>query len=140
MEALASRSAIARRIRKAIRKGATSTLAVQLVNKSDKLKSRDLATAFVAGDPVVIKEVHRAARYLGLGLGGLVNVLGPDIIILGGGVVAALGEPYMELVRASARSQILVDPDGKIKIEMAALGDDSGVLGAALMARERFVG
>lgn len=138
MEAVASRTAIARRIRKAIRKGADSTLALQLVNKSDKLKSRDLATAFVAEDPVVVKEVHRAARFLGLGLGGLVNVLGPDIIILGGGVVAALGEPYLELVRAAARSQILVDPEGKIKIEPAALGDDSGVLGAALMAREKF--
>ena len=82
------------------------------------------------GDPVAVKEVHRAAHYLGLGLGGLVNVLGPEIVIIGGGVTEALGEPFLEPIRASAREQILVDPDGKIQIEPAALGDDAGILGA----------
>ena len=50
----------------------------------------------------------------------------------------ALGDPYIDLVRAAARRQILADPDGKIRIERAALGDDAGILGAALLARERF--
>ncbi len=50
----------------------------------------------------------------------------------------ALGERYIEVVRASAREQTLADPEARIKIELAALGDDAGILGAALMARERF--
>jgi glucokinase len=138
LESLASRTAIARRIRKAIKKGATSALAASLAVKSDKLKSRDLAAAFAAGDPVVIKEVHRAANYLGIGLGSLINVLGPEIVIIGGGVAAALGEPYLEIVRAAARAQALIDPELKTRIEPAQLGDDAGILGAALMARERW--
>ena len=80
-----------------------------------------------------------AAHFLGLGLGSLVNVLGPEVVIVGGGVAEALGDPYVDLVRNAARSQILVDADEKIKILRAALGDDAGVLGAALMAREQLV-
>ncbi len=50
----------------------------------------------------------------------------------------AIGEPFVELVRQAAREQILVDPDGLIPIRSAALGDDAGVLGAALLALEKY--
>lgn len=138
LEALASRSAIARRIAKATKKGIDSTLAGKVDRRSGKLKSGELAEAMAAGDPVAVKEIHRAAYYLGLGLGGLVNLLGPEIVVVGGGVTQALGEPFLELIRESARNQILVDSDQTIRIESAALGDDAGILGAALLARERF--
>ena len=69
--------------------------------KSGRLKSGDLAEAVAAQDPVALQEVHRAAHYLGLGLGSLVNVLGPEIVIIGGGVTEALGAPWIDLVRAS---------------------------------------
>ncbi len=138
LEAMSSRSAIARRISKAARKGVPSALASKVDKKSGKLKSGDLAAAILAGDPVAVEEVYRAARFLGLGLGGLINLLGPDIVILGGGVTEALGEPFIELVRASAREQTLVDPEGIIPIKSAELGDDAGILGAALLALEKF--
>jgi glucokinase len=138
MEALASKTAIARRINKAIRKGVSTVLLDKLARRSGRLKSGDLAAAVAAGDHVAVKEVRRAAHFLGLGLGSLVNVFGPEVVIIGGGVAEALGEPYIELVRAAARSQILTDPDGTIRIVPAALGDDAGILGAALLARERF--
>jgi glucokinase len=138
LEALSSRSAIARRVSKAAKRGETSTLAAKLDKKSSKLKSGDLAAAVLASDEVALREVARAAHFLGLGLGGLVNLLGPELVIVGGGVTAALGSSFIDLVRASARTQILVDPAEKIKIEPAALGDDAGILGAALLALEKF--
>jgi glucokinase len=60
-------------------------------------------------------------------------------VIVGGGVAQALGEPWLDLVRSAAREHTLADPTGKIRIELAALGDDAGILGAALLAREKFV-
>ena len=138
LEALASRSAIARRVAKAAKRGEETVLAAKVDKKSGKLKSGDLAAAVLAADPVALREIQRAAHYLGLGLGGLVNLIGPEIVIVGGGVVEALGGPFLDQVRASAREQMLVDPHETIKIEAAALGDDAGILGAALMARERF--
>lgn len=139
MEALASRTAITRRIVKAIREGTPTTLSDKVNKKSSKLKSGDLAEAVLAGDHVATREVRRAAHFLGLGLGGLINVFGPEIVIIGGGVAEALGEPYVELVRASARQQAIADPAAAVRIERAALGDDAGVLGSALLAREKFL-
>ena len=83
--------------------------------------------------------VQRAAHYIGLGMSSLTNVLGPEVVIIGGGVAGALGDPFVDLIRVSARRHMLTDPDEKIKIVRAALGDDAGVLGASLLARERFI-
>jgi glucokinase len=138
MEALASKTAIGRRVEKAIRKGLPTLLAEKIARKG-RLKSGDLADAVAAKDLVALKEIQRAAHFLGLGLGGLVNVFGPEIVIIGGGVAGALGDSYVELVRTAARSQILSDPQEAIRLERAALGDDAGVLGAALLARETLV-
>ena len=138
MEALASRTAIARRVVKAMRKGIPTLLSETVSRKSGRLKSGELAEAVAAGDHVAVRETRRAAHFLGLGLGSLVNVLGPELVIIGGGVAEALGEPWVDLVRASARGQMLTDPFGKVRIERAALGDDSGILGAALLEREHF--
>ncbi len=139
MEALASKTAIARRVSKATRKGLPTVLGEKMARKGGRLKSGDLAEAVAARDLVALKEVHRAAHFLGIGLGSLINVLGPEIVVIGGGVAGALGTPYLELVRTAARSQALTDPEGNIRIETAALGDDAGILGAALLAREKFV-
>jgi glucokinase len=139
MEALASKTAIQRRVHKAVRKGMKTGLPEKSTRKSGRLKSGELAAAVAAGDPLAVTEAHRAAHYLGLGLGSLINVFGPEVVIVGGGVAQALGEPYLDLVRTSARSQTLADPDGKIPITLAGLGDDAGILGAALLARERFL-
>jgi glucokinase len=138
LEALASRSAIAHRIRKAAKNGEISSLAHKVEKKSGKIKSGELAAAVAAGDPVAVREVERAAFFLGLALGGLVNLIGPEIIVIGGGVTAALGPMFLDLIRESARQQILVDPEKIIKIEPAALGDDAGILGASLMVMESF--
>ena len=88
---------------------------------------------------VALREVQRAAHYLGLALGGLVNLLGPEIVIIGGGVTAALGSTFIDLIRdLRPVSKSWSTPRSKIKIEPAALGDDAGILGAALMALEQF--
>jgi glucokinase len=139
LEALASKTAIARRINKAVRKGLPTVLGEKMARKGGRLKSGDLADAVAAGDLVALKEVQRAAHFLGLGLGGLINVFGPEIVLVGGGVAGALGDLFVDLVRTAARTQALADPEGLIRIDRAALGDDAGILGAALLAREKFV-
>ena len=62
MEALASRTAIIRRVNKAIRKGFPTMLHEKMARKSGRLKSGDLADALAAGDHVALKETRRAAR------------------------------------------------------------------------------
>ena len=139
LEAVASRTAITKRIHKAIKKGASTPLAEVVKHKHTRLKSKELSSAYRSGDPVAVHEVERAARFLGLALGGLINTIGPDLIVIGGGVTEAIGMPFVELVRSAARDQAMADPDRRVRIEMAALGDDAGMLGATLVARDRFL-
>ncbi len=104
LEALASKTAIARRVDKAVRKGLPTVLGEKMTRKGGRLKSRDLADAVAAKDLVALKEVQRAAHYLGMALGSLINLIGPEIVIIGGGVAGALADSYIELVRGSARA------------------------------------
>ena len=73
-----------------------------------------------------MKEVHRAPTTWASASGSLVNVFGPQIVIIGGGVTEALGAPWVDLVRDSIRKAVLVDPHESIKVEAAMLGDDAG--------------
>jgi glucokinase len=139
MEALASKTAIARRVEKAVRKGLPTVLGERMARRGGRLKSRDLADAVMSRDLVALKEVQRAAHFLGMGLGNLINIFGPEIVIVGGGVAEAVGDTYVDLVRTAARAHVLTDPAGKIRIERAGLGDNAGILGAALLAREQLL-
>lgn len=139
LELYASKSGLMRRFDKARKQGVASHLFQLWNGKGQKLKSRYLAECYSLGDPFVIEELQLAAKYLGNSLGGLVNLLAPDAIILGGGLSLALGEPWLTWVRAAAKEHMLVVPhEGEIIIP-AALGDDAGVLGSALLAREATV-
>ena len=64
------------------------------------------------------------------------NILSPDLFVLGGGVATDVGPAYLEEVRKWANAFAFTQALGKIRIEPAGLGDDSGLLGAALYSRD----
>jgi len=140
LETYASRTAVTRRIGKALRNGRPSVLKPRKGKDKEgfRIKSRDLAAAIEAGDALAIREVNRAAKFLGLGVGGLINLLAPDRVVIGGGMTVALGEPYVSQVRSVAQLQAVCDPKNEVEIVIGELGDDAGVLGAALLACEKF--
>jgi len=140
LEVYASKTGLVRRFAKARKRGVTSQLFRVWNGPDHKLKSRYLAECYKSGDTLVLQELQRAAQYLGHSLGGLVNLLAPDAVILGGGVSLALGEPWLNWVRAAAKEHMLVVPEDREIILPAALGDDAGVLGAALLASESVAG
>lgn len=135
MEGLAARPAIARDIKREIKRG-KKTLMTKKMNKDGNITSGDIRDCYEAGDKVVTKIVNRAAEYVGLGIGGLVNVLSPEIIVMGGGVVEALGEPFIKRVEKAARKVAFDFAMKDVKFVKAQLGDDAGITGAALLARE----
>src|SRR6185295_11509313 len=76
LEAVASRTAIARDIQKGIKRGRHSSVAKLLKKETDLLSGKDLKAAYDAGDELVKKIVNRAAKSAGIGIGSLLNVLG----------------------------------------------------------------
>ena len=73
------------------------------------------------------------ARYLGAGLVSIVNFYNPPLIILGGGLVDAV-DRFFDHAAAYVKEEALQVPRKEVKIVKAALGDFSGIVGAAVLA------
>ena len=136
LEALASRVAITRDVRRAIKRGRKSVLAAHLEKKNGLLSSQTLKGAYDARDALAVRVMNRAAKSLGIALGSLVNLFGPEMIVLGGGVVEAMGDEFIARIDRATRKIAFEICVRNLKIVKAELGDDAGVIGAALLARE----
>lgn len=138
-EALASRTAIERDIWAGINAGRKSIVpALMEKDGRERLTSGVLAEAWRANDSLVCEVISRSQFYLGLLIASVVNFIDPERIILGGGVVEALGDQFIEPVRGTAYQNFVNKRGAKdVKIVPARLGDQAGLLGAAVYARER---
>jgi len=138
-EALASRSAIERRIMEARAAEAGSAEDDRVAaDGQEQITSGDLLAALDAGDQIVIEAVAQAQHYLGLMVANCVNIIDPEVVIIGGGVLEKLGDAYLEPVRAVAQQHYInKDNIDSVRIVRAELGDYSGVIGAAVLASQR---
>lgn len=140
LEAYASRTAIVRTILGGLQAGRASTLsaAVADANPNDPggsgIRSRAIAEALDAGDELAHEMIKAGARYLATGLSSLINFYNPPLIILGGGLVQAVDE-FFELAVRQAREGALQVPRDRVTIVKAGLGDNSGIVGAAVLAQ-----
>ena len=132
LEAVVSGVAFRERAKKLVENGMSLTLS-GIVGDAEP-SARHLTAAALAGDRLSEAEIRNAGHMLGIGIGGLVNVLNPDIVTLSGGLLAMGGmllEPMREAIRSMAYGAATNTP-----IELSTLGDDAGLLGAAAAAFE----
>ena len=140
LESVASRTAIERDIRLGIAAGRKS-LIPKLVKEKGRLTSGVLARALRKGDPLVTEVMGRAQWYLGLLAASIVNLIDPEMIVFGGGVVEALGKEFLQPIRVTARQHYIQQSDAdRVRIVAAKLGDHAGILGAAVLAQRRASG
>jgi predicted NBD/HSP70 family sugar kinase len=95
-----------------------------------------LARAVAASDPVATRVVRETARYLGAAIADLVNVLNPEVVVLGSWVAARLGEPLLRAVREAVAGRALRRPLAATAIVLSPLPTDPVCLGAATFALE----
>ena len=138
LEAHASRLAIAADVAVAVYRGQSPVLRELAGTDLRDIKSRTLAKAIAAGDRVVEDIVRRAARLLGVATASVVNLLAPDVVVLGGGLVEALEQLYLDEVRAAVLLHAMPFLGRHVKVRAAKLGDHATVLGAAALAEKSF--
>ena len=136
-EVLASRLAIFRAIQAAIKNGAKSELTEMLGDDLKDLRSGDIRKAIRRGDKVVEKIVEDAAEYIGIAVANLVNLLNPEVVVLGGGVMEALSDEMMPHVIKSAKAHIMPGLFKNVEIMPSKLGDNAGITGAAVLSRDK---
>ena len=87
------------------------------------------------GDPVALDAMEAVGRALGVGLSSIVNMLNPEVIVIGGGVIAA-GEMLLAPARREMLARALTPARDAVRVVPAAFGDEAGMIGAAILARE----
>jgi len=133
LEALASGTAIQRRAREVASERPTSALGRLAVER--KVLGEDVAELAHQGDEAARSVLEETGTWLGIGLAGFVNVFNPEIIAIGGGVAKA-GDLILDAARREVHLRAMSPGRDLVKIREATLGAESGVLGAAALARD----
>ena len=133
LEALASGTAISRRARELASEKPNSALG-RLASER-KILGEDVTRLAREGDELALSVLEEAGRWLGIGLAGFVNIFNPEVVAVGGGVVAA-GELILKAAREEVYLRARPPSRDLAEIKEASLGSESGVLGAAALARE----
>lgn len=131
-ETLASGTALGREGRAAAEREPDSALG-RLLAAGGRVDGVAVTEAARQGDAAAIGVFDRVGRNLGVALANYANIFEPEVIVLGGGVMAA-GDLLLEPARAELSARAL-PPMSRIPVVPAQLGADAGMIGAAAMAR-----
>ncbi len=132
LEAMASGTALGREAQRLARERPGSRLSEALA--AGREISGTLVTELAHdGDAAARDAVAGIAHWLGVGICSLVNIFNPDVVVVGGGVIAA-GELLLEPARAVVAERALSPAREHVRIVPARFGAESGMLGAAALA------
>ena len=87
------------------------------------------------GDDIALDALKETAKYLGIGLAGVVNLLNPEIVVIGGGIAEG-GANFLEHVSQEMKQRVLPPAVDKLSVVKAALGNDAGFIGAGLLGEK----
>ena len=136
LQQLVSESAIANRTRERLREGYASTLRNLVNDQSDLMTTLSVFEASKQGDRLAQEIVEETAQYLGIAIANLINLLNPELIVLGGPVGFA-GHVLLEPLRAEVERRAMAYPASVTEITISNLGSDAGAVGAAVLILER---
>lgn len=135
-----SRTFIVDNLIRLMRANRTTILSELVSDELENLTIAHVAKALEADDELAIEVTRHAADVLGIAAANAVTLLSLDMVVLGGGVVEALGARYLSWMRASFDRAVFPEQLRQCKLVETKLKDNAGLLGAALLARQRVGG
>jgi len=136
LEALASGNALAKAARSKLQAGAKSSLQDMCGNDLGNITAKMVADAAKQGDAVAWDVFNRSAEFLGIGIAGLINLLSPEAIVIGGGV-AQSGDILFDMVRKTVNSRALNKISREVAILPATFGMRAAVMGAVSLILDK---
>lgn len=134
LETICSGTHIVRRVTERLTRG-DSSIINKLVSGGEEISAKMVIGAVQSGDRLAIEIWNETCRYLALGIANAITLLAPEIVIVGGGIASA-GELLFEPLRKMVPQFVSMIPAEKIKIAPAALGTQSGLYGALVLAQK----
>lgn len=139
LEAVASRLAISSAAAAAAYRGDAPALLELAGMDLSNIRSAVLRKSVEGGDHVVEQIIQEAARWLGVGTANIINLLAPDVVVLGGGLVEALPKLFLKVVTETARAQVMPAYAKSFHVVTSKLGDDATTVGSACLARDAVI-
>ncbi len=136
LETEVSMMAISRKLQERILKGEASILS-QKVRLGEKIDARDILDAAEKEDQLCIELISETGKELGKQLAGIINLFNPGCIIIGGQLAKASPFYFQQQVALSVKQHSLKLMNRGLPILLTKLGDDAGITGACLLARDR---
>lgn len=130
LEAYSSKTGIRKTIVAGIRKGRKTVLKKYIEEDGDVIKSSSLRKAYEEGDEFAVEVMEGVAYYLGIGISNLINILHPEMIILGGGVMESLGDDLLPIIIKEANKYVMHGMMENVKFQLSKLSDDAGIVGS----------
>ncbi len=137
LEDHASRSSMERRAIHLLRANEPSSIRDAVSGDFDQINIRHIAAAVEKGDPLAVRVAQHSARMVAIAAANSATLLSLDCVVLGGGGVESLGDWYLRQVRRVFDKTVFPDTLRQCAIASTQLRDNAGLLGAALLARER---
>ncbi len=134
IEALASGPAIARRAATKIAAGRSSSILDLAHGQVDHITGEMVGRAYRAGDALARELLEETAEFLSIWLGNIVDLLEPDVVIIGGGAAAML-QPFFEHIRNRLPTWCVNSQCQEIPLVTAHYGADAGIAGGAALCR-----
>ncbi len=136
LEALAAGTALVWEVRRRLEQGEPSSLqALASSPNADAITAETVFEAFHQGDALAMQVVAQGVQYLGAGLTSLVNVLSPEVLIIGGGL-SNQWEAYIQPAVEIMRQQTFVGMGRDLRVVPPELGANAGALGAIALASD----
>ena len=129
MEALCSGPAIARRAQEAVEKEPTTTILTFAAGDVTAIKSEHVLAAARDGDALALQLIEETAYYMGWGIANLVNILNPNIVLIGT-IAMAAGELLLQPIRETVTNMAMARPVEAVEIMPAQLGENLGDMAA----------
>jgi glucokinase len=137
VENLASRTSIVNQLKQLILSNHPSVIGELTKGDLDKVRSKILAQAFEQEDELTLEVIGHAAHYIAVTIANAVTLLSLPCVVVGGGLTEALQKDWIELIRDVFEEYVFPPELSKCKIVVSQLGDDAGIIGAALLAKQR---
>jgi len=136
LEAVSGRLAIAAAAALAAYRGEAPNLLAIAGTDVSNIRSRAISESVAAGDAVIEAIVRDAARTIGWAMAGVVNLLSPDIILLGGGLVEDMPDLFREEIDAAVKARVMPSYEDSFTTKVAQLAGNASVTGAAAWAKQ----
>lgn len=138
LETEVSGRAISRKLSERIKAGESSVLFWK-VHRNETITTDDIILALEKEDPLCIELVSRTGSELGMYLAGIMNLLNPDAIVIGGALSRAASYYFLQYAALAIKQHSLKLISSNVPVVSSILGNSAGLRGACLLARDRFL-